>query len=318
MTRLAVEVSVKGTRRSFRAIPAGHQATVVVRGRLLTVGEIHDEAWLPGADLPAPEEVVANLRNEPGRPDLFTFTQRIPDVCPRYSYHLEWENLAVARFASFEDWFENQVNRSVRKHLRKAAREGLVVEPMTFSDDLVRGIGAIYNEVPIRQGRPFWHYGKAFDAVKADNGTYLDRSIFVGARDGTDLVGFIKMLVVDPGVASIMQILSMASHFEKRPTNALLSKAVEICAARGISQLIYGEFVYGTKDESSLIEFKRNNGFFRVDVPRYFVPLTAKGRFALRVGLHKHWTRAVPPRVRLALTDMRARWHALRQPRSTS
>jgi hypothetical protein len=317
MTTLKAEVSVKGTRRSLRAIPICPGATVVVRGHLLTVGEIHDEFWLPRRVLPTPEEVIAKLRGNPERPDVFTFAQGLTDLSPHYSYHLESENLAVAQFASHEEWFENKVNRSVRKHVRKAAREGIVVEPVSFSDDLVRGIEAIYNELPVRQGRPFWHYGKSFEDVKADNATYLERSIFVGAREGTQLVGFIKMVVVDPGVAAIMQILSMVSHFEKRPTNALLSKAVEICAAHGISYLIYGEYVYGTKEESSLIEFKRNNGFLRVDVPRYYVPLTAKGRFALRAGLHKHWTQAVPPRLRLVLTNVRARWHALKQLRPT-
>src|SRR5262249_12358629 len=149
-----------------------------------------------------------------------------------------------------------------RKHIRKSLREGIVVETVPFTDELVNGICEIYNETPLRQGRPFWHFRKPFATVKAENGTYLDRSILISARCGGEMVGYLK-LVVDEDVASIMQIVSKVAHAERRPTNALISKAVETCEATGARYLVYGKYVYGTKTESSLIDFKQNNGFAR-------------------------------------------------------
>jgi len=45
------------------------------------------------------------------------------------------------------------------------------------------------------------------------------------------------------------------------------------------------DFSYGKKQRDSLADFKRHNGFQKVDLPRYYVPLTAAGRIALRLGL---------------------------------
>ena len=59
--------------------------------------------------------------------------------------------------------------------------------------------------------------------------------------------------------------------------NALIAKAAEVCEQKGISHLIYGQFIYGNKRRSSLVEFKRRNGFEQVNFPRYYIPLTLKG-----------------------------------------
>ena len=53
----------------------------------------------------------------------------------------------------------------------------------------------------------------------------------------------------------------MASHQDSRPTNALLAKAVELCEAKGVSCLIYGQFNYGNKRDNPLREFKIRCGF---------------------------------------------------------
>jgi hypothetical protein len=52
--------------------------------------------------------------------------------------------------------------------------------------------------------------------------------------------------------------------------------------------------VYLRWGAGSLSEFKRRNGFERISLPRYYVPMTAKGRLALRLGLHKGIANAVP------------------------
>ena len=43
-----------------------------------------------------------------------------------------------------------------------------------------------------------------------------------------------------------------------------------------------------------MTEFKRRNGFERLDYPRHFRPLSAKGRMALKLGLHKELRSLIP------------------------
>jgi hypothetical protein len=286
-------------------VAVGANAKLILEGRVIKVASIHDEFWIDPEELPSPAAAIATLKAANMKADLFTFTQTLHDGEPNYDYHREWDNLAVAGFDSYDDWFA-KVNRSVRKHVRKAAREGVTVQVVSFSDQLVADICGIYDNTPVRQGRAFWHYGKDVETVKRENGTYLSRSRFIVATYQTDVIGFIK-LVFKRNVASIMQIVSKVEYAERRPTNALLSKAVEVCVSEGIHALTYGQFVYGNNVESSLTEFKRNNGFTRVDVPRYYVPLTVVGRFALATGTHRSWTNVVPDVIASRARAIRAR-----------
>lgn len=303
-------ISVKGKQCIVPAIEICG-VVLVVTGKLLKIAQIHDEVWLDSRNLPDPMEILKSLGNMRGRPDIFTFAQRLPDVAPHYPYHFEWENVAAATIESYRSWFEKDVDRSVKKHIRKAQREGIVTEISPFDDKLVEEICSIYNEVRIRQGRHFWHYGKSFEQVKQENGTYLDRSVFIGAYFGTELVGFLKF-VIDGEVATLMQILSKIDYFPKRPMNALLSKAIEVCESRHVKYLIYGEHTYGKKDESTLIDFKEKNGFRKIEFPRYYVPLTAKGHLAVKLGLHKGWANLIPGSVTKNLVNLRSKYYAWR------
>ena len=76
--------------------------------------------------------------------------------------------------------------------------------------------------------------------------------------------------------------------------NALIAKAVEFCEQKGISHFIYGQFIYGNKHQSSLVEFKRRNGFEQIDFPRYYVPLTLKGAVFVRLKLYKGFGGLIP------------------------
>ena len=63
--------------------------------------------------------------------------------------------------------------------------------------------------------------------------------------------------------------------------------------------------------EDSLGDFKRSNGFQKFDLPRYYVPLTGKGKLALKLGLHRGWKEAVPKPLRKPLKKLRRRWYDL-------
>src|SRR5207247_2863912 len=128
-----------------------------------------------------------------------------------------------------------------RKDVRRSAKRGCVVTVTEFNAELVRGIVEIYSESPIRQGKAFSHYRKDFDAVQREHSTFLERSTFIGAYYKDELIGFMKIVFVGK-VAAMMQFLSKISHYDKRPANALIAKAVEHCAREGMSYLTYGKY----------------------------------------------------------------------------
>ncbi len=74
--------------------------------------------------------------------------------------------------------------------------------------------------------------------------------------------------------------------------------------------LRYASFVYGGKTGSSLTRFKRENGFVRVDVPRFYVPLTLKGKAFTKLGLHQKTIKDfIPAQLRNALIQVREQWY---------
>ena len=179
-----------------------------------------------------------------------------------------------------------------------------------FDDTLVRGIWEVYNESPIRQGRPFTHYGKDIETVYKEEATYLDSSVFIGAFLGDKMIGFVKMVADETRTqAGLMNIVSMIRHRDKAPTNALIAQAVRSCAERGISYLVYSNFAYGKKQQSTISDFKERNGFQRIDLPRYYVPLTRIGWLALRLRLHHTFSDHLPESVAAKLRELRNAWY---------
>lgn len=292
---------VKGQPAEIRCVEVGGQ-TFAIDGPALQIAALEDE-WFE--DLVDPASAIETLSRLPHgqRPDLMTFWQRMPDVEARHPFHVEWEEIAVLPIQSYAHWWDKQIKSRVRNQIRKSEKEGLVVKEVPFDDDFVAGMTAIFNEAPIRQGRPFWHYGKSEKTVREQFSRYLHRETMIGAYLGDELVGFI--MLANAGRFGITgQILSSIKHRDKSPNNALIAKAVEVCARQGLGYLIY---LFWTDD--SLAEFKRRCGFEPVKVPRYFVPLTAKGRMALSLGLHRGWKAMLPAALKAWLKALRSRWY---------
>jgi hypothetical protein len=287
--------------------------TVVVTGKWLRKAVIKDEDVVEGEIVESPPVFLEQLKRSPLKADVFSFSQKIPDTTPKYRYPFEWDNWAVIPLASFNDWWEKRLPQESRRNVRRAAKRGVVVKGAQFDDDFVRGIQGIYNETPIRQGRRFWHFQKDFDTVKMENATYLDRSEFLGAYLEDELIGFIKIIYLGE-IATLIQIISKIEHQDKRPTNALIAKAVEVCNEKGIKFLVYTKFVYDGNEDSPLTEFKRRNGFEEMRYPRYHVPLTAKGVLAVRLGIHRGIRRLIPVPILVSLKSLRSRIYQIRHP----
>jgi hypothetical protein len=306
-----VEVNRRGAAISVPAVRIGER-TIALSGRWLRIASIHDEEWLPALSAPEPELLIRSLRSVTPKADIFTFAHGVSAPEIRHPYPFEWEDAAVVRTTTYADWWTS-LRRIVRNDVRRAIRRGVVVQRAAFDDALIRGIKEIYDEVPTRQGRRFWHFGKDLESVRRANATYLETSEFLGAYHEGKLIGFIKIVYVDR-VARVMQILAKQRHSDKRPSNALVAKAVEVCCQRGTTHLIYSRYSYGNKGATGLTRFKRRNRFERIIFPRYFVPLTRKGELALALKLHLGFADLLPRRVTRLLLKIRTRMRAPQSP----
>lgn len=280
--------------------------TIVVTGKWIRMAAVHDEHWIEGEVVEDPEVFMSGLKNENLKADIFTFVQKLPDTKPRYKYHMELDKLAVLPITTYENWWKKQINDKTRNMVRRAQKSGVEVRVTEFTDELVRGIAEIYNESPLRQGRPFKHYGKDFETLKRDHISYLERSDFIGAFFRDELIGFVK-LVHSKGFSNLMQIISKVAHREKAPTNALIAKAVEICAQRGVPYLNYGVW-----SRRGLGDFKKHHAFEKFDKPRYYVPLNLKGKLALKFGLHQKIAEHLPGSWVDFLVDIKIKWYTLK------
>lgn len=310
--RSSAEISVRGRWTSVPALDVRGNK-LVVRGKRLKQAVVLDEEWLD-SEVYDPELCVQALKDQTSgclRADIFTFTQKPPHSTPQYAYPFEWESVAVVSTVSFKDWWE-RLPQETRKNVRRSQKRGVTVRACRLDDELVKGLVDLNNDSPVRQGKPYVHYGKSFEQVRKDQSTFLDRSEYIGAYFGAELVGFLK-LVYRGMTASILQMLPKISHADKRPANALVAKAIECCEANKISWLTYGLYNYGNKGASPLREFKDRNGFSEMLVPRYYVPLTPRGRLGMKLKLHRGLIGILPHNVIIMGAAARAHWRMVNQ-----
>ena len=307
MTIKYTDIYVKGR---FIKVPSIRidDKTVVVTGKFIKMAAVNDEAWLEGQVVNDPEHFIHELKESKFKADILTFSQKIPDTHPKYKYHFEWDNVAAISITTFEEWWEKRLPQVTRKSVRRAAKRGVTSKVSEFNDELINGIIGIHNDTLLRQGVPNADYGKDFNVVKEEYSSYLDKSMFIGAYLESELIGIIKLIHMGP-LASIMQIISKTTHYDKRPTNVLITKAVEVCEKKGIAFLIYGKYVYGNKTDSSLTEFKRRNGFEQISMPRYYIPLTSKGNIAIKMNMHLGLLGILPGGMISYLRNLRSKWY---------
>jgi hypothetical protein len=229
--------------------------------------------------------------------DIFTFIER-KWCCPIPNPPASWvkvdDNIGLLQITDYATWW-SQIGKKTRNMVRKAEKDGVKVEVAPQSDRLAEGIYQIYHETPIRQGRAFPHYGESRETVAAN--MHAEKcSTFIAAYLGDELAGFIQILHGDD-IAILSNILSMQKHWDKSVNNALLAKAVEVCALKGERWLMYGRI----GNHPSLDKFKENNGFVKYPVSRYYIPLTGKGRWAIKLGLHQELKDALPDAIKYPL-----------------
>src|SRR6266478_2856989 len=140
---------------------------ILIQGKVIRIARLDADTY---EFLEDPETVLDALRKCDVRVDLFTFMQRLPETLPKYNYPMEWDNLAALPISTFDQWWTEQIDSKTRNMVRKAEKKGVEVREVPFDDTLVEGIWTIYNECPVRQGKPFVHYGKDIETVRKGAG----------------------------------------------------------------------------------------------------------------------------------------------------
>src|SRR5262249_9553505 len=212
---------------------------------------------------------------------------------------------------TFDHWWTKQINDKTRNMARRAGKNGVVIREVALDDAYVEGVWAIYNECKIRQGKRFPHYGKDLATVRKMMATFLDRNVFMGAYLGDHMIGFARLHCdATRTQAGLSSILSLAKHRDKSPTNALVAEAVRYCGTHKIPYLVYSRYSDGNKQRDSLMDFKDHNGFRRINLPRYYVPLSPIGRAALFLNLHKRVIDRIPDPILSRLRLLRKAWYS--------
>lgn len=273
---------------------------VKVDGFFLKTAQLNDEYYVSILD---PVVFIAKLKAAGIKADLFTFVQELHDLTPKYDYYRELDDMAVLPLTTFDNWINKQITFKPRNKIRKALKHGVETRVVDFSDELLLGIMEIYNETPIRQGKRNWHYGKDFETLKREHTTFLDRSEFIGAYFEGELIGFVKVTHTKH-YSIIMNIVAKIAQRDKAPTNALIAKTIELVTAKNIPLLNYG--VWGRR---GLNDFKTASAFECFQVPRYYLPLTLKGRLALKLKLHRGLKEYLPESWIIKAASLRTKWN---------
>ncbi len=276
---------------------------VLVTGKLVRTARLENE-WLDS--VAEPERFIRRLVETRSGADCLTFRQKVGETDARFPYPTEWESLAVIPVSGYEHWLNHQINSGAKRAVKKAANKGVEVKTVTLHESFVEGVTRIINETPIRQGRPYIHYGKGPDFVREEFSRDPDRCTLIGAYLKGELIGFIQLGHGDGWVVPFGMI-SLVRHRDKSPQNAMLAKTVELCAERKIRYVLYGFWSAG-----GLGDFKRNNGCVEMKVPRYYVPLSVQGRVACRFKLYKGIRTLMPAGMREHALGLRRRWYAMR------
>jgi len=229
--------------------------------------------------------------------DIFTFLERrwcytIPN--PPRTWLKASDNIGLLQITSYDEWLRN-IGKKTRNMIRKAEKSGITTVVAEPDEKLAEGIWRIYNETPIRQEREFPHYGTPLEDVR-QRVLLSQNSTFIAAYFENELAGFIQ-IIHGNCIAIIMQILSLQKFWNKAINNALVARAVEICAGKSIKWLMYGRM----GNHPTLDTFKINNGVVKFNLTRYYVPLTKKGRIAAHLGLHKEIKDSLPQSVKYPL-----------------
>jgi hypothetical protein len=128
----------------------------------------------------------------------------------------------------------------------------------------------------------------------------------MGAYVRGEMIGFAKLFHGN-NILRTVHIISKLSERDKPVQDALIARAVQICEEKNVSYLQYGSWSRG-----GLGAFKVKRGFVKLDYPRYYVPLTYRGKLVLQFRLHHGLKDRLPERWIASLVALRTSWNNFR------
>jgi hypothetical protein len=81
---------------------------LVATGKWLRIARVRGEE-MKEREIGPPELYLETLRSDKERKlkaDIFSFTQKLPSIQPKYSYPMEGESIAAISLVSYKEWWE--------------------------------------------------------------------------------------------------------------------------------------------------------------------------------------------------------------------
>src|SRR6185369_10889974 len=129
------DIRIKGKTLSVPAVQIDGR-TVVSTGKWLKMAAVREEELVEGPTISDLASFIDQLKQSGLKADIFTFAQRLPDITPKYSHHIEWDNAAAIPITTFAGWWK-EVEYSIRKAVNKSKKSGVLVKRVDFSDEFV-------------------------------------------------------------------------------------------------------------------------------------------------------------------------------------
>jgi hypothetical protein len=264
---------------------------IIIRGKFLKYAYPINNGMVEIFDPKNVIEYFDNMKNI--RVDYFQFMQKIPNSKAVFKYYFVYDNLAAIPIESYSQWWSKQINGKTRNMVRKSKKSGIEIKSVNFDKFFVENVHTIFNESPVRQGKKFWHFGKSIEVINRQLSVDSKSHTYLGAFYKNEMIGFAGIRRVDD-IGFLGQIISMIKHRDKAPNNALIDHSVLFCEKNNINYLIYDKFDYGKGGSDTLKRFKKDNGFQKYELPKYFLPITSFGKFVCDHKLHLNFTDFIP------------------------
>src|SRR5579871_3070696 len=139
---------------------------VTLTGRFPKIAKLRSEYFV---SVDQPLAFIDEMKRLGVRADVFSFVDRLDDRAPKGHAFQATDRVAVMPLSTYEHWFEKQLFFKPRNKLRKSWKAGVVARQLEFTDELILAIKEIYDETPVRQGKPNRHYKKDFDTLKREH-----------------------------------------------------------------------------------------------------------------------------------------------------
>ena len=112
---------------------------IVLTGKFLKIASLADERFV---DVESPKLYIDELNKLESKPDIFTFIQRLPDKKPIFNHFMEWESIAAIKTDNYDAWWQNKVQKVVRRRVRKIDQKyrELIGEPSAIQQVLSRNM----------------------------------------------------------------------------------------------------------------------------------------------------------------------------------